>query len=47
MTVARSFDDLMRVVSIRSAVYMAEQDCPYEEEFDGTSLVNPSDRLYW
>jgi predicted GNAT family N-acyltransferase len=38
VTVARSFDDLMRVVAIRSAVYIAEQDCPYEEEFDGNDL---------
>ncbi len=35
VTVARSFEDMMRVVAIRSAVYIAEQDCPYEEEFDG------------
>jgi len=35
VSVARSFDDLMRVVSIRSAVYIGEQECPYEEEFDG------------
>jgi predicted GNAT family N-acyltransferase len=35
VTIARTFEDLMRVVSIRSAVYIAEQDCPYEEEFDG------------
>jgi len=38
VTVARSFEDLTRVISIRSAVYMAEQDCPYEEEFDGNDL---------
>ena len=35
VSVARSFDDLMRVVSIRSAVYIGEQECPYDEEFDG------------
>jgi predicted GNAT family N-acyltransferase len=35
ITVARSMEDLCKVMSIRSAVYMAEQDCPYEEEFDG------------
>lgn len=38
VTIARSFEDLMRVVSIRSAVYIAEQDCPYSEEFDGNDL---------
>lgn len=35
VAVARSFEDLMKVVSIRSAVYIGEQECPYDEEFDG------------
>jgi predicted GNAT family N-acyltransferase len=38
VTVARSIEDLMRVVSIRSAVYIAEQECPYLEEFDGNDF---------
>jgi predicted GNAT family N-acyltransferase len=38
VTVARSLEDLTRVVSVRSAVYIAEQDCPYAEEFDGNDL---------
>ncbi len=33
--IARGFDDLLMVYSIRSAVYIAEQDCPFAEEFDG------------
>ena len=37
--VARSFEDLMRVVTIRAAVYMAEQNCPYAEEFDGNDFA--------
>ena len=36
--VARTFDDLMRVVAVRSSVYMAEQECPYDEEFDGNDM---------
>jgi len=32
---ARDPNDLMTVTAIRSAVYLAEQDCPIEEEFDG------------
>lgn len=36
--VARTFDDLMRAVSIRGAVYIGEQECPYEEEFDGNDF---------
>jgi len=33
--IARGFDELAMVYAIRAAVYMAEQDCPYHEEFDG------------
>lgn len=36
---ARDPNDLMTAFSIRSAVYLAEQDCPMEEEFDGNDLV--------
>ena len=38
VTVVRSVEDLMRVVSIRSAVYVGEQECPYLEEFDGNDF---------
>lgn len=37
-TIARSYDDLMKVAAIRSAVYIGEQECPYEEEFDGNDF---------
>jgi predicted GNAT family N-acyltransferase len=33
--IARGVDDLLMVYSIRSAVFLAEQACPYAEEFDG------------
>jgi len=36
---ARDPNDLMTVMAIRSAVYLAEQDCPIDEEFDGNDLV--------
>ncbi len=39
IVVARTLDDLMQVMSIRSVVYMGEQFCPYEEEFDGNDLA--------
>jgi predicted GNAT family N-acyltransferase len=39
VTIARNFEDMMRVMTIRSAVYMAEQRCPYEEEFDGNDFT--------
>lgn len=36
--VARTIDDFMRAVAIRGAVYIGEQQCPYEEEFDGNDF---------
>lgn len=39
ITVARTFDDLMKVTAIRSAVYVGEQECPYDEEYDGNDLA--------
>lgn len=38
VTVARTLEDVMCVMCVRSAVYMAEQACPYEEEFDGNDF---------
>jgi predicted GNAT family N-acyltransferase len=38
VTVARTLEDFMRVTSIRGAVYVSEQECPYEEEFDGNDF---------
>jgi predicted GNAT family N-acyltransferase len=39
VTVARNFEDLGRVIAMRSAVYIGEQECPYEEEYDGNDLA--------
>jgi predicted GNAT family N-acyltransferase len=39
ITVARTFDDLMKVIAIRNAVYVGEQECPYDEEYDGNDLT--------
>src|SRR5207237_2982964 len=38
ITVVHSIEDFMRVVSVRSATYVAEQHCPYDEEFDGNDF---------
>jgi predicted GNAT family N-acyltransferase len=38
VSVARSLDELMQAVAIRSVVYMGEQICPYAEEFDGNDF---------
>jgi predicted GNAT family N-acyltransferase len=37
--VASSMEEIMQVVAIRAAVYMAEQNCPYAEEFDGNDFT--------
>ena len=34
----RDLKDYMKVVAIRSSVFLAEQDCPYDEEFDHNDL---------
>jgi predicted GNAT family N-acyltransferase len=31
-------DEMARVIAIRGAVYMGEQHCPFEEEFDGNDF---------
>ena len=38
VTMARSIEDVMRVITVRSAVYISEQECPYLEEFDGNDF---------
>jgi len=37
--VARTIDDFMRAVVIRGAVFIGEQKCPYDEEFDGNDFT--------
>ena len=38
ITLARSLEDMLRVNAIRNAVYIGEQECPYEEEYDGNDM---------
>ena len=38
--VTRTIEDIMKVFSIRSATYMNEQSCPYDEEFDGNDFCS-------
>ena len=37
--VVNGFDDMMRVAAVRSAVFIGEQACPFDEEFDGNDLA--------
>ncbi len=39
VTVARTVDEIMQAMAIRSVVYMGEQVCPYDEEFDGNDFA--------
>jgi predicted GNAT family N-acyltransferase len=39
VTMARTIEDMMRIVAMRSAVYIGEQECPYDEEFDGNDFA--------
>jgi len=36
--VARSLSDMMQIVAIRASVFMSDQSCPYDEEFDGNDF---------
>lgn len=40
VTVVRTLEELQRVFAIRAAVFMAEQSCPYDEEYDGNDLAS-------
>lgn len=39
VTVVHRLDDLQKVFAVRAATYIAEQDCPHAEEFDGNDLT--------
>ena len=36
--VARSLDDMAQVMAVRALVYIGEQSCPYDEEYDGNDF---------
>jgi predicted GNAT family N-acyltransferase len=36
--VVRDLNEYMKIVAIRASVFLAEQDCPYDEEFDQNDL---------
>lgn len=37
--VARTLEGLMQVFAVRTLVYLGEQNCPYEEEYDGNDFA--------
>jgi predicted GNAT family N-acyltransferase len=45
VVVARTLNDLMQVMVVRSLVYMGEQTCPYDEEYDGNDFAGATHLL--
>jgi predicted GNAT family N-acyltransferase len=45
VSVARTLDELMQVMAIRTLVYLGGQDCPYAEEFDGNDFAGSTHLL--
>lgn len=45
VTVARTLEDLAQVHAVRTLVYMGDQDCPYDEEYDGNDLCGATHLL--
>ena len=39
VSVARTLNDMAQVMAVRALVYMGEQVCPYDEEFDGNDFA--------
>jgi len=37
--VARSLDEIMAALAVRNIVFVGEQCCPYDEEFDGNDFA--------
>ncbi len=37
--IAHGIEEIMRAFAVRAAVFMAEQSCPYDEEFDGNDFT--------
>lgn len=36
--VARTLNEIAQVIAVRAATYMSEQECPFDEEFDGNDF---------
>ena len=45
VSVVRTFDEMAEVQTVRTLVYLGDQACPYEEEFDGNDLCGATHLL--
>lgn len=43
--VCRTLPEILQAISVRTLVYMGEQACPYEEEFDGNDFAGTTHLL--
>lgn len=43
--VARSLDEIMAALAVRNIVFVGEQQCPYDEEFDGNDFAGATHLL--
>lgn len=43
--VCRTLPEILQAIAVRTLVYMGEQDCPYEEEFDGNDFAGTTHLL--
>jgi predicted GNAT family N-acyltransferase len=40
INIVRSLDEFLKVMSIRAATYIAEQECPFAEDYDGNDFCS-------
>jgi predicted GNAT family N-acyltransferase len=45
VVVCHSLNDIMQAIAVRSIVYMGEQACPYDEEYDGNDFAGATHLL--
>ena len=45
VTIARTMNELMEVMAVRTLVYIGEQTCPYDEEYDGNDFCGATHLL--
>lgn len=45
VSIARTMNELMEVMAVRTLVYVGEQTCPYDEEYDGNDFCGATHLL--
>ena len=45
VSVCRTLDDIQKALAVRALVYLGEQDCPYDEEYDGNDYAGATHLL--